>query len=177
VTPFPTPLTSMLRLRFTRVSHSFRSPGRQAFSTTLHLTEPKKWVKMGKKNRAIPEEAFKLPAHPFFAPPGVAGEVATASPASRPGIVDTHTHLLSTFAAYRQKYLDGKYITVHEFVRGLYLDGVPEGQPKVTDIVDVWCEAPVTAQWRELADSALTEEQRKNDWGGINYWFVIGVHP
>lgn len=46
---------------------------------------------------------------------------------------------------------------------------------RVEAIVDVWCEAPVRkTQWREIADSALTPEQRENDWGGIEYLFVMG---
>ena len=45
---------------------------------------------------------------------------------------------------------------------------------RVEAIVDVWCEAPVLKQWKELADSALTQEQREKDWGGIEYWFVMG---
>lgn len=47
----------------------------------------------------------------------------------------------------------------------------------VDAIVDVWCEAPVTKLWKEFADSAVSEEDRKEKWGGIEYWFVIGVHP
>jgi TatD DNase family protein len=31
--------------------------------------------------------------------------------------------------------------------------------------------------WKDLADSALTPEQRQEKWGGVEYWFVIGVHP
>lgn len=37
-------------------------------------------------------------------------------------IIDTHTHLLSTFTTYRSKYPDGKYATVFDFVRGVYRD-------------------------------------------------------
>jgi TatD DNase family protein len=61
---------------------------------------------------------------------------------------------------------------VHDFVRALY---VPAG---VQEIVDVWMEAPVRKRlWREYADSALTEESRRDLWGGLGYWFVMGVHP
>ncbi|KAJ7843124.1 hypothetical protein B0H14DRAFT_3086592 [Mycena olivaceomarginata] len=103
----------------------------------------------------IPESLFRI-THP-------------ASPVAP--IVDTHTHLASTFEAYRHKYPAGDYTTVYDFVRGLY---VPAG---VTEIVDVWCEAPVRPLWREFADSAVTEEQRRDLWGGMGYWFVMGVHP
>ena len=83
-------------------------------------------------------------------------------------IVDTHTHLLSTISAYRSKYTDGKYGSVFDFVRGVY-----QGK-NIEAMVDVYCEAPVQAQWRELADTALTPESRKEKWGGIDYWFVMG---
>lgn len=84
-------------------------------------------------------------------------------------IVDTHTHLISTFAAYRGKYKKGKYETVFDFVRGLYQDRHVEA------IVDVWCEAPVQTKWKEIADSALTEESRREKWSGLEYWFVMGT--
>ena len=46
----------------------------------------------------------------------------------------------------------------------------------VEAIVDVWCEAPVQkALWKEMADSALTVEDRSKIWGGIEYWFVMGM--
>ncbi|KAI0058157.1 Metallo-dependent hydrolase [Artomyces pyxidatus] len=110
---------------------------------------------MGKK-KGPGEESLILPSH--------------ASGTQTP-IVDTHTHLVSTFAAYRQKYKDGKHETIFDFVRSTYAGH------KVEAIVDVWCEAPVQKVWREIADSALTTEGREKDWGGIEYWFVMGVHP
>ena len=45
----------------------------------------------------------------------------------------------------------------------------------VQSIVDVWCEAPVLSTWKELADSAISEEDRKEKWGGLDYWFVMGT--
>ncbi|KAL0056648.1 hypothetical protein AAF712_016745 [Marasmius tenuissimus] len=48
---------------------------------------------------------------------------------------------------------------------------------QVDAIVDVWCEAPVQRLWKEFADSALTEEDRRAKWGGLEYWFAMGVHP
>ncbi|KAJ7767975.1 hypothetical protein DFH07DRAFT_808300 [Mycena maculata] len=104
----------------------------------------------------IPESRFRL-VHPAVSP---------ASP-----IVDTHTHLALTFESYRRKYPAGEHKTVYDFVRALY---VPAG---VKEIVDVWCEAPVSPLWREFADSALTEESRRDKWSGMGYWFVMGVHP
>ncbi|KAF9221166.1 Metallo-dependent hydrolase [Gyrodon lividus] len=108
-----------------------------------------------KKNNVPDEKHLSLPAHPEAATP----------------IIDTHTHLLSTFSSYKTKYRAGKYDTVWDFVRGIY-DG-----RNVKAIVDVWCEAPVQPAWKELADSALTPEDREEKWGGIEYWFVMGVHP
>lgn len=110
--------------------------------------------KMGKNNRKGPsEECLILPTHPRH----------TVAP-----IVDTHTHLASTFAAYKQKYKGGKYENVYEFVRGLY-------HGKVSALVDVWCEAPVQKAWKEIADSAIAEDDRKDKWGDLEYWFVMGA--
>lgn len=88
--------------------------------------------------------------------------------ASAVPIVDTHTHLISTFLAYRDKYPSGKFGSVHDFVKGVY-----HGR-NVAALVDVYCEAPVQSAWKELADSALTAESRKDKWDDIDYWFVMG---
>ncbi|KAI0645355.1 hypothetical protein C8Q79DRAFT_910324 [Trametes meyenii] len=112
-----------------------------------------------KKNSAPAEHHLLLPQH--------SGRADT-QPAP---IVDTHTHLLSTFSLYRSKYKEGKHDTVYDFVREMY-----RGHG-VDAIVDVYCEAPVQRQWRELADSAISEEDRKEKWAGLEYWFVMGVHP
>jgi len=112
-------------------------------------------TKMGKNNRKGPsEDCLILPNHPRH----------TTAP-----IVDTHTHLVSTFTAYRQKYKGGKYETIYDLVRGLY-----RGK-KVAALVDVWCEAPVQWAWKEIADSAITAEDRKDKWGDLEYWFVMGA--
>ncbi|OJA11828.1 hypothetical protein AZE42_11403 [Rhizopogon vesiculosus] len=123
---------------------------------------------MGKNNKksrnTIPPETYlRLPP------------LADASLAAQP-IIDTHTHLVSTFSTYRSKYKNGTLYDIHDFVREMYHDR------NVRAIVDVWCEAPVLQAWRELADSALTAEDRAGKWGGIDYWFVMGersdrVHP
>ncbi|KAI0803234.1 hypothetical protein BC629DRAFT_1284243 [Irpex lacteus] len=115
-----------------------------------------------KKNNTPPEETLLVPVHPARADVPESDHVST---------VDTHTHLLSTFSSYQNTYKPGKHQTIWEFVRGMY-----HGR-RVEAIVDVWCEAPVMkSQWRDLADSALTEEQRERDWGGLQYWFVIKLH-
>ncbi|KAJ8495583.1 hypothetical protein ONZ45_g12790 [Pleurotus djamor] len=111
---------------------------------------------MAKKKNAIPEQHLLVPEH---------------STSNSAAIVDTHTHVASTFEAYRHKYKEGKYETVYDFIKG-----ITEGR-NVESVVDVWCEAPVRKLWKEFADSALTEEDRRNKWGSLDYWFVIGVHP
>lgn len=41
--------------------------------------------------------------------------------------------------------------------------------------MDVWCDAPVKSLWKEYADSALSEEDRREKWGGVGYWFALGM--
>lgn len=108
---------------------------------------------MGKKKSTTPSEDYlHLPTPPSTLP-----------------IVDTHTHLASTFAMYRSRYKQGKYLDIYEFANKLY-----EGR-NVEAIVDVWCEAPVQKSlWKELADSALKAEDRERLWNGIEYWFTMG---
>lgn len=118
--------------------------------------------KMGKKKNAPPESLLLLPQHPSLGDDGTRSE-------SIPKIIDTHTHLLSTFTTYNKTWPNGQFKTIHEFVKGMYQDR------GVKAIVDVWCEAPVTHYWREIADSALSEEDRKEKWEGIDYWFAIGM--
>ena len=103
---------------------------KQCFHTTT--------AAMGKKSKSIPipEETLQLLTPPTSYP-----------------IVDTHTHLHSTFEAYKKTYPDGKYKDAWEFVRGLY-----EGR-NIEAVVDVWCEAPVLKDaWKALADSADKKE-------------------
>lgn len=121
---------------------------------------------MGKnKKSSVPhEDHLLLPQH-----------TACPHPASAP-IVDTHTHLLSTYSFYRSKYKQARYTTVYDFVRELYKDR------GVDAIVDVYCEAPEHKTWKEIADSALTDQGRRELWGGLEYWFVMGtsipvLHP
>jgi len=145
-------------------------PLHKSFGSIQSLSKySKSSEKMGKnrKNVAPGEENLHLPAHPFYSES--ADTVTEFTP-----IVDTHTHLVSTFDSYVSAYPQARYLTIHDFVRGFYTSELPS---KVEAIVDVWCEAPVLRAWKELADSALTEENRRDLWGGIEYWFVIGVHP
>ena len=115
----------------------------------------RRFLSMGKKRSTTPPESFLLlPSHPK---------------APNAPIVDTHTHLASTFAAYRSRYKTGLYENVFDFMRGLYAG------KNIQAIVDVWCEAPVQRMWKEFADSAVTKEDRETKWGGIEYWFVMGA--
>jgi TatD DNase family protein len=98
-------------------------------------------------SKTPPERLLLLPTPPAAAP-----------------VVDTHTHLASTFEAYRTRYKHGSHPTVFDMVRALYAGR------NVEAVVDVWCEAPVRRLWRELADAP-------DQWHGIGYWFVMGVHP
>ena len=107
---------------------------------------------MGKKKSNTPgEEHLLLP-----------------TPPSPLGIVDTHTHLVTTYSFYRQRYKEGKHENVFDFIKAMY-----EGR-NVEAIVDVWCDAPVQKSWKTFADSALTPEDRQSQWGGIEYWFALG---
>ena len=111
--------------------------------------------KMGKKKSSTPSESFLL----------------LPTPPSTLPIVDTHTHLASTFEMYRTRYKEGSIKGVYEFVKHMY-----HGR-NVEAIVDVWCEAPVRSLWKTFADSALTKEDRETIWNGMDYWFVIGGFP
>ncbi|KAJ4495116.1 hypothetical protein C8J55DRAFT_554741 [Lentinula edodes] len=109
----------------------------------------------GKSKGPLSESFLQLPAH-----------------SSTIQVIDTHTHLASTFEMYYSKYrIDSKYQTVFDFIKGMYAG------KHIEAVIDVWCEAPVRKLWKEFADSALREEDRKSKWGGLEYWFVMGVHP
>lgn len=157
--PRPSPETSKLfPLLQARLPSSYSLTHRllPAHLRTNTTNVAQKHSKMGKNNKkrpGVPEESQLL---------------LVSTEASKEPVVDTHTHLLSTFSAYRGKYTEGKYESVFDFVRGAY-----EGR-NVAALVDVYCEAPVEPRWRELADSALTEESRREKWNGIEYWFVMG---
>ncbi|KIJ43146.1 hypothetical protein M422DRAFT_253649 [Sphaerobolus stellatus SS14] len=119
---------------------------------------------MGRKSKPqAPEESHLI----TLSHPG-SGDLVTP-------IVDTHTHLISTFQRYLQSYPNTKFNDIFSFVRGLY--GKTAWGVETKAIIDVWCEAPVTKMWKEIADSAVKVEDRAEKWGGVEYWFVMGVHP
>lgn len=138
------------------------------FNTTLYRTMSSKTDQSTNIPSSTPKKSkskakAKSPSETFFHLP---------SPPSSSPIVDTHTHLAHTFGTYTSRYgQTAEYQNVYDFVRGMYAG------KNVDAIVDVWCEAPVKKLWKEFADSAVSEEDRKEKWGGIEYWFVIGVHP
>ena len=111
-------------------------------------------------NRPMPKKKSSTPGEEYLLLP---------SPPSNFSIVDTHTHVASTFEFYRTRYKQGKHQTVYDFVRAIY-----EGR-NVESIVDVWCEAPVNKLWKEFADSSLNPEDGQRLWG-LEYWFVLGLY-
>ena len=134
---------------------SRRRPSRRPFMTNSK-----------KKRPGIPDEThLSLPPH--------APSVDYTIP-----IVDTHTHLLSTYQRYRSVYSNPRYEDVFSFVREMYGASKEEkvgiSRHGTDAIIDVWCEAPVTRAWKEIADSSLSETERKERWGGVEYWFVMG---
>ena len=76
--------------------------------------------------------------------------------------VDSHLHLASTFAKYRETYPDGACLTLGDFVSRYY---APAG---VETLVDVWCEP--AAPWREVADDAAASERvgTTGPWSGVS---------
>ncbi|GAA5898855.1 TatD family hydrolase [Sporobolomyces salmoneus] len=85
-------------------------------------------------------------------------------------IVDTHTHIYSTFLAYRERYPEGKHSNVRDFVQAVLCS--PESN-QLQSVVDVWCEAENPfdrPEWKETVQS-LT------DLDGLDYRYVIGCHP
>ncbi|GAA6061423.1 hypothetical protein JCM10212_004481 [Sporobolomyces blumeae] len=85
-------------------------------------------------------------------------------------IIDTHTHVWSTFNAYREKYPQGQHETVKDFVKATLCD---DNSNRISKLVDVWCEAKDPAARPEFADvvdslSALDQ---------LEYRYVIGCHP
>lgn len=134
------------------------------------------------KSRTPHEGVLVLPAH---------AELQELSEKERTSLLcDTHTHVLSTwhscpspfsFLVYRsrtdsllpdkEKYPEGQYESIRSFVQAtLQAD---EGN-RIAKVVDVWCESPPVANWRDIVDDLAKLEQQD---GGFSYHFVIGCHP
>ena len=80
-------------------------------------------------------------------------------------LIDTHTHVISTYETYRSKYAKGKHQSVREFVQALLLQ---DESHRVSKVVDVWCEAPLKAEWRDTVEQLSSIED-------FAYHFVVGV--
>ncbi|GAA5823245.1 hypothetical protein JCM3770_000095 [Rhodotorula araucariae] len=82
-------------------------------------------------------------------------------------LVDTHTHVHSTFRAYKEKYPDGKHTAIRDFVAATLQ---ADESHKLAACVDVYCEGADMAHWAATV-SALS------DVPGLSYHFVAGAHP
>ncbi|KAK4051935.1 hypothetical protein OIV83_002640 [Microbotryomycetes sp. JL201] len=85
-------------------------------------------------------------------------------------LIDTHTHILSTYETYLQKYPDAKHkASIAQFVSALLIDN---GEAhKVAKVIDVWCEAPLRPEWKDTV--AQLEQVGPHEW----FNFVVGAHP
>lgn len=93
-------------------------------------------------------------------------ELTLSGFANQVEVVDTHTHILSTFEAYLAKYPEGSHASVKAFVKALLMS---DDTNRIHSVVDVWCEAPLKQKWLEVVASLgeLKEE-------GLRYSFVVG---
>ncbi|GAA5821318.1 hypothetical protein JCM11251_004569 [Rhodosporidiobolus azoricus] len=122
------------------------------------MSSTPKSSRQSNKSRTPPESVLVLPSH---------AELKALPDGEQIELVDTHTHVLSTFLAYKEKYPEGQHQTIQEFVKATL--------PTMDAVVDVWCEAPMTSSWREVVD--LLSELKKEDPTALNYHFVVGCHP
>ncbi|GAA5884680.1 hypothetical protein JCM6882_005347 [Rhodosporidiobolus microsporus] len=119
---------------------------------------PKSSRQSNKSSRTPHESVLVLPPH---------AELKGLPEGEQVELVDTHTHVLSTFLAYKDKYPEGEHQTIQSFVSATL--------PTMSAVVDVWCEAPMTASWREVVDS-LSDLKKENP-KALDYHFVVGCHP
>ncbi|GAA5936327.1 TatD family hydrolase [Sporobolomyces koalae] len=128
--------------------------------STSATPPPAKNSRSSRSSKSLPsEDRLVLPQHEAIV--GRTGEIE---------VIDTHTHIHSTFAAYRERYPQGKHTTVRDFVKATLLDPASN---QVKKVVDVWCEAQVPtdrSEWIETVDT-LTQLD------GFDYHYVIGCHP
>ncbi|KAF5322647.1 hypothetical protein D9619_000245 [Psilocybe cf. subviscida] len=185
-------------LAFLYPSELLRSTQRQASSqatahNTSHTTQKaqQKHIFKNKSNKQ------KMAKKKGSSTPHETTLLMPAPPTTLP-IVDTHTHVASTYEAYVARYKSkreegqGQWIdpadskemgpSPYTFLRAMF------AERNVEALVDVWCEAPVRKEWRAFADAALalsstprdaaSIETRDSRWKGVTeYWFVLGVHP
>ncbi|GAA5948268.1 hypothetical protein JCM10213_002214 [Rhodosporidiobolus nylandii] len=122
-------------------------------------TAPAKSSRQSKSSKSTPPESvLVLPQH---------AELKALAEGDQVELVDTHTHVLSTFKAYKEKYPDGQHQNIKDFVKATL--------PNMHAIVDVWCEAPMDPDWKDVVDSLV--ELQKEDPRGLKYHFVVGAHP
>ncbi|PRP85675.1 hypothetical protein PROFUN_06509 [Planoprotostelium fungivorum] len=78
--------------------------------------------------------------------------------------VDTHCHWPLTMEAYMRKTNDFQRMDAYEFIRDVF-------GGKVSGIINIHCEAPLSSTWKEMADSSFWSEI------GMSYGFACGLHP
>ncbi|KAK4058279.1 hypothetical protein OIO90_000436 [Microbotryomycetes sp. JL221] len=114
------------------------------------------------KSKGTPDEAcLVLPRHK---------DLEHDSTTSYPDLIDTHTHVLSTYETYLSKYPQGKHTQLANFVNNLLIDNGDQAH-KLSKVVDVWCEAPLRTEWRD------TVNQLESIGPQGFYNFVVGSHP
>jgi hypothetical protein len=131
-----------------------------------------------KSSRTPPESVLVLPQH---------AELQALTDGEQVELVDTHTHVLSTFHACSfplfspssfvrspifppidvEKYPRGQHQNVKDFVKATL--------PNMTSVVDVWCEAPMRENWKETVETL--SELKEEDPSSLNYHFVVGASP
>lgn len=147
-------------------------------STSNTPPPPAKNSRSSKSSKSLPlEERLILSSH-----------TALKDRAHEVEIIDTHTHIWSTFQACtlqfhfsnpefaqffsseidRERYPQGKHTTVKDYIRATLC--TPESN-ETKKVVDVWCEAgdpKKREEWNETVDSLTKLE-------GLDYHYVIGT--
>ncbi|GAA6038934.1 hypothetical protein JCM8097_000581 [Rhodosporidiobolus ruineniae] len=121
-------------------------------------TAPAKSSRSSNSKKTPPETVLLLPQHP---------ELKALAEGNEVELVDTHTHVLSTFLTYKEKYPEGQHTTVQDFVKATL--------PNMSAVVDVWCEAPMVGNWQEIVGSL--SDLKQADPSALDYYFVVGAHP
>ncbi|GJN87440.1 hypothetical protein Rhopal_000389-T1 [Rhodotorula paludigena] len=82
-------------------------------------------------------------------------------------VVDTHTHVHSTFQAYKEKYPERTHATIRDYVQATLRS---QSAQQVAAVVDVYCEGSDMVHFPDTV-AALS------DLDGLSYHFVAGAHP